>query len=537
MRRRPDLLGGDAGVRGLIRWAALAAIVAALSSILLLAISGWFLTAAAIAGAAGPVAAVAFNYLIPSATIRLLAILRTVSRYGERLLSHKAALLAMADLRGRLFARLAMQDSRSAPDLSGGDASARLIGDIDALEDLVVRRPTLPGSLAGAVAGVVLAAFAGWRSALLLMVLLAVLPVVLRTLAARLTRTPAADAAAALGALRVRYVDYAAARAEIVAYGLAERVERDLAGIAAELDRANARLFRGEGAIAALLAFYAGGTAALVLASASASAPRVALALLAAASAVEAMAAWARTALRQARVEEGMRRLADLDALPEPPRAPVVRGAAALPLKLAGMALAPGERVAITGPSGSGKTMLLEQIAGLRAADVDIEIGDKAVAEADGAVLRDQFALSAQEAPMIAGTIADNLRLARPGVDAAAMAAALHVACLDTRIGAAPDGAETLLGEAGGILSGGERKRLSLARAILAERPWLLLDEPTEGLDARTEALLIERLEAWLRATGTGLILVSHRPAPLALATRAIRVSAIRRRPSLGENP
>lgn len=516
-------------IRRFIRLGAVAATVAAVSSILLLAISGWFLTAAAIAGAAGSVAAYAFNYLIPSATIRLLAILRTISRYGERLWSHEAALLAMAGLRGRLFERLAAQDSRTAPNLSGGDASARLIGDIDALEDLIVRRPTLPASLIGAAAGVAIAAFAGWHAAVMLLVLLAALPVSLRALATRLTRGPAREAAEALGALRARYVDYAEARAEIVAYGLAARVEQNLGVIAADLDRANARLFRGEGAVAALLAVYAGITAALVLATATASAPRVALALLASVSAIEAMAAWARTALRQARVEEGLRRLADLEALPMAPPTPAPSEAAALSLTIGGEHLAPGARIAITGRSGSGKTLLLQSLAGWRPDLFDLAIGSDPIETVAADVIRSQIALSPQDAPMIAGSIADNLRVARPRVDADAMWRALHVACLDERLHAAPDGLDTALGEAGGILSGGERKRLSLARALLARRPWLLLDEPTEGLDAATEALLVERLGGWLSDTGTGLILVSHRRAPLALATRSIAIGDVRR--------
>ena len=116
----------------LLRRATLCAVIAALAGIALLALAGWFLTAAAMAGAAGTLAVQAFNYLVPSAAIRLLAILRTVSRYGERLWSHRAALEAMGGLRASLFARLAAQDSRTALPLSSGDAAARLTGDIDA---------------------------------------------------------------------------------------------------------------------------------------------------------------------------------------------------------------------------------------------------------------------------------------------------------------------------------------------------------------------------------------------------------------------
>jgi ATP-binding cassette subfamily C protein CydC len=90
-----------------------------------------------------------------------------------------------------------------------------------------------------------------------------------------------------------------------------------------------------------------------------------------------------------------------------------------------------------------------------------------------------------------------------------------------------PQGLETVLGEDGGVLSGGERKRLSIARALLAERPWLLLDEPSEGLDAGTEAALVAALETWLDARGAGLIVASHRAAPLTLAAIAVPVDAV----------
>lgn len=519
-----QLLGPGSGP--VLRWAFVCAVLAGLSAVLLLALSGWFLTAAAIAGAAGSTAVMAFNYLIPSAAIRGLAIIRTVARYGERLLSHHAALTAMADLRGRLFGRLAAQDNRTAPDLSGGDASARLLGDIEALEDLVVRRPTRPGSLAAAGFAIVLTLFSGWSAALALALLLAVLPVLLRLAADRLTRGPAAEASAALGDLRSAFVEYATARPEIVAYGIADRVTASLLPTAARLDRARAALFRGEGAIAGLLVAYGAVVAAIVLMLAQGPAALVALALLAAAAAVEAMAAFARTAFRTASVEESLSRLAVLDNLTGEPVRGEYRRVEALPLRIGKSAITPGGRVAITGVSGSGKTRLLEALAGLHLPVHALSLGNLPVADCTADRLRDQFALSPQDALLLAGTVADNLRLARPGVTEADMRAALAVACLDDRIARLPAGLDSFIDEIPS-LSGGERKRLSLARALLAGRPWLLLDEPTEGLDAETEAELVRRLGAWLDATGTGLILVSHRRPPLALARHNIAIADI----------
>jgi ATP-binding cassette subfamily C protein CydC len=517
----------------LLRRATLCAVIAALAGIALLALAGWFLTAAAMAGAAGTLAVQAFNYLVPSAAIRLLAILRTVSRYGERLWSHRAALEAMGGLRASLFARLAAQDSRTALPLSSGDAAARLTGDIDALEDLVVRRPSRIAGLMAALAGVMLAASGGWLSALLLALMLAALPLLLRIVARRLTEAPAQQAADALGALRARYVELASARAEIAAYGLGDRVMAELAPLTRRLDRARARLFIGEGVQAALLAAYSALAVMLVLLGADAPAPLVALALLASAGAVEAMAGLSRTAFRQASVDAGLARLAALDALPLDDT-PAPSAATAQAIRLGGVELRPGARFAVTGRSGSGKSLLAEGLAGLRPVTADVTLGGHPLAACSGTELRDQFALSPQDAPMLAGSIADNLRLARPGIDAADMADALHVACLDQRIASLPGGIDYRLGEAGGTLSGGERKRLSLARALLTGRPWLLLDEPTEGLDAATEALLISRLRIWLDRTGTGLILISHRPAPLTLTDRQVPVSAIAPLPGQG---
>ncbi|WP_338468299.1 ATP-binding cassette domain-containing protein [Novosphingobium sp. ZN18A2] len=513
--------------RARIRLAALAAAAGGISGVLLLAISGWFLTAAAVAGAAGPAVAAGFNYLIPSALIRLLAILRTVGRYGERVLSHRAALLAMADLRAGLFRRLAEQDTRTAPALSGGDASARLIGDIDALENLVVRRPLLAGSIASAIAGAALTLLAGWLAGLALAVLLATLPPVITRLSRRLAAPAAREAADALGALRSRFVELAAARTEIAAYGIVAQAAETLTPDIDRFRAARRTLVATEAKLGAVIALYGGVAVALVLMLADAGAALTALGALAAAGAAEAMAAFAQSNIKDAGAAESMGRLLALENADAPTVQPVVtEGNAALTL---GTQLYPqGARVAVCGPSGSGKTMLLEQLAGERWASLPVALGGAALSALPASAIAAGFSLSPQDAPVVIGTVADNLRVARPHVDEAAMWRALELACLDVRVRALPGGLDTRIGEGGVALSGGERKRLSLARAVLAERPWLLLDEPTEGLDARTEAELVQRLSAWLDRTGTGLVIASHRAAPLALANRRIDVQALR---------
>lgn len=503
-----------------------AALAAGVGGLVLLALSGWFLTAAALAGASGAMAIAGFNYLIPSAAIRGLAVVRTAARYGERLWSHEAALHALAGLRGTLFTRLAHADGRRAPDLASGDASARLIGDIAALEDLVVRRPGIPAAFGTMLAGLGAVALAGWLSTLLLAAILVLLLAALALLPPRLSATPAAEAAAAMAQLRRMLVDYATARSEIITYGLADRVTALLAVEAERLDRAQRRLAQIEAASSGLLILGSALAAALTLLASTAAPPLTALAMLAATASIEAVAAIARSSAREAAVAEGTERLRVLLALPAP-QDETTLGGTALPIGLGATRVAPGSRVALIGPSGSGKTRLIEALAGLRAPAHALTFGGTALAALPGAAIRSQIALAPQEPMLIAGTVADNLRLARSGVDAAAMEQALRTAQLWERIQRMPQGLDTLLGEDGGILSGGERKRLSLARALLAGRPWLLLDEPTEGLDAATEAALVSALSNWLEATGSGLLIASHRAAPLALARAQVAVEGV----------
>lgn len=506
--------------------ASLCAALATIAAIGLLGISGWFLTGAALAGMAGTAAIGAFNYLIPSALIRLLAIVRTLARYGERLLSHKVALEGMADLRGALFDRLAAQDSRHAPDTSPGEANNRLIDDVAALEDLVIREPARHAALIAAFVSLAAAFLAGIPALLFLAAALAALPIVFGRLSTALTREPAEHAAQALGDLRRRYVELAAARAEIAAYGLADAAWAELEPIAARFDLARARLFRAEALQGGMLTIYGAFAMTGVLLLARAPAPIVALAMLATASAVEAMGGFARSLLRRASLDAGLRRIATLAAL-DPTLAPLEMVGRPATITLGERKFAPGTRLALTGVSGSGKTRVLLALAGMNAAHVPLAVDGTAPDQCPARRLEAQFALSPQDAPMLIGTVADNLRLARKGVTEADMWQALEVAQLKDRLARSPAGLDTPLAEAGGTFSGGERKRLSLARALLAERPWLLLDEPTEGLDAGTEAALVAALPAWLDRTGTGLILVSHRLAPLALCDERMEVQAL----------
>ena len=124
------------------------------------------------------------------------------------------------------------------------------------------------------------------------------------------------------------------------------------------------------------------------------------------------------------------------------------------------------------------------------------------------------------------GTIAENVRLARPDADDAAVRDALRDAGAHDFVSALPSGADTVLGEGGAGLSAGQRQRLALARAFLADRPVLLLDEPTAALDGETEAGIVEAVRRL--AVGRTVLLVVHRPALLAVADRVVELAAHR---------
>lgn len=521
-----DLLDATGTGRSRLRLAAAAGAVASLSAVALLGLSGWFLASAGLAGAAGVVAAQGFNYLIPSAAIRLLAILRTVGRYGERLLGHQAALEGMAALRARLFARRAAIDSRADSD-GASAASAALLDDIAALEDIVIRRPAVFAGLAGAVLSVALVALAGWKAAAVLALALVALPLFLRSSTLHLTAKPSAQLADALVSLRKAMTELAAVRAEIAAYGLTPRIMEALAPLEAAHDRAKTQLVKAEAMIGAVQTLYTAAVVAMVFALSDGLAPIVALAVLASGAGVEATGGLTRNALRKAGIERSLARLAELSRSPEVAAPYEVRPTPAAPLMLGAIAIASGERVAISGISGSGKTRMLEALAGLRPAAHPLSVGGVPIAEVSADDLRRQFALAPQDPALLVGTVSDNLRIAAPGIDADMMLAALRIVALEARIATAPDGLDTWLSNDGGFLSGGERKRLALARALLARRPWLLLDEPTEGLDSVTEQAVIDNLDAWLHQTGTGLVMVSHRPDPLRLAQRVVSIGSL----------
>ncbi|MFI1738841.1 thiol reductant ABC exporter subunit CydD [Streptomyces sioyaensis] len=197
------------------------------------------------------------------------------------------------------------------------------------------------------------------------------------------------------------------------------------------------------------------------------------------------------------------------------------RSAASLPAT--SFEVRPGETVALVGPSGAGKSTLLSVLLGFtEPAGGRALVDGRDIASLHPESWRQRIAWVPQQPHLFAGSIAENVRLARPDADDAAVRTALADANALDFVDALPDGMATRLGESGAGLSAGQRQRLALARAFLADRPILLLDEPTANLDGATEEAIVAAVRRL--AAGRTVLLVVHRPALLAVADRVVRL-------------
>ncbi|MET3834987.1 ATP-binding cassette subfamily C protein CydC [Brevundimonas sp. UYEF29] len=513
--------------RARLRLAAAGGAVVSVAAVCLLGLSGWFITGAAFAGLAGAAAAQSFNYMMPSAIIRLLAIVRTGGRYVERVAGHEVALEALARLRPQVFDAIATGPAERALNLSSGEVSARLVQDVDAVQTLLVRR-SAPWSLgAGAVSAALLAGLASpFAGAALLGVLIAA--VLGGVLIARSLADPAGRAVQiGAGALKDRLAALEAAAPELKAYGLDDWACAQVAQVAANHDAAQIALTRSGGWMAVWQAAASALAVGVVIpAASSADLPLIALAALAAVMGVESAGGLVVALHQNGSAAQALSRLDAAMSTASSRHGRPLSGAA-LGLANLGAELTPPYRLGVFGPSGAGKTTLIERLIGLRTPQTgEMRLGGLDALDIAPECRRRLFAYAAQDVRLLNGSVRQNLLLAGPADDAA-LWAALDDAALGDRIRAEPLGLDTAVGPNGEQLSGGERRRLGLARAYLRDAPWLVLDEPTEGLDAATEAQVMDRLQNRLSARGQGLILVSHRALPMALCNRSIRVEGL----------
>lgn len=501
----------------------------------LLGLSGWFITATALAGLAAGTA-LAFDVFTPGAGIRLLALVRTAARYGERVVTHDAALAVIAALRPRLFAGWARPEAARRLLARPARLLFRLTADADALDALYLRLLVPAGAACAAIAlvGVMLGAIslplglgmAGW--------LLATGAGILAWTARR-SRRAACRRAHAIEALRAQAIDLVSGQTELAMAGrlaaqcrMLARTEHRLATADDAINRTDAQggFLQAVAASVALAATLA--ACALLVAGSAIGAPVAALALLLVLASAEPLTPLRRGTLELGRTLLAIRRLAPrLDA---PEAAPARAASGDILIEHASLrhgdrpglhthaalegitvAIRPGERVAVVGPSGAGKSTLLALVAGERLPST-------------GRVLAPASCLLTQRTELFQDSVRDNLRLARIDAGDDALWAALRAAGLEQTIAALPAGLDTRLGEGGLGLSAGQARRLALARLFLRPTQLWLLDEPTEGLDAPTARDVVARLAG--QAHGRTLLIATHIRREAALADRIVVLAA-----------
>lgn len=498
----------------------------------LLALSGWFITAAAAAGMIGM--GTVFNVFAPSAMVRFLALGRTAARYGERLTTHDATLRALANLRVRLLKGVLASPYRHLERLRASVFLNRVTADIDALDGIALRL-LLPGAgglaviaLSAVVVGMLVHPLIGF----VLLVGYGLIPTLIFLLGQSFAKASARRAEAGMQSLRSRMIDLITVREELVAFG-------QLQDTKASVDRAATYQSQGQTAVEAIerrtgfwlevlgwsIVSLSMGIGASLAQTGTITPAQAAIGIFAALALSEAAAPVRRALSEVGKMLSAAKRVTPLlepVRCPEPARArsnqPSMlkcesliarRGAAGAPLFAPlDLDVTRGETVALTGRSGCGKSTVL-----LMAADQ--------IAPSSGriTVATNSIAMVPQRHALVGGTIAENLRLAAPDASDETLWWALeHTRLADTI--RAKGGLETSLGFRGVGLSGGEARRLVLARALLCKPDLLLLDEPTEGLDAPLARSVLAGLRRAL--PDAAILMAAHRPEETGFADRVI---------------
>ncbi|MGM0521885.1 MAG: thiol reductant ABC exporter subunit CydC [Pseudomonadota bacterium] len=506
------------------------------SALGLLAVSGWFITATGITGlllAAG--VAASLEVYVPGGAIRFFAVSRTVTRYVERLYNHDTVLRLLSDLRTQLFGVLAGLDSRTLAKRRASDWLNRLTADIDTLDSLYLRLLAPP-----AVALVAILLLSGGvavfvpRAGVLLAAVLLLGWLWLTLGQARLGMAASERHVHQLEALRSRTIEQLQGLAELEAYG-------SLADHRARLDEIEMRLQQDQRTLGRLSALGNALEGWLVSAATlmtlwfaaqawqagTVSGPVMVMLPMAVLAMNEALGALPASFTWLGATKGAAARLNQLNAQQMPTNTEVSQpvknahtlslenvhvhypGALQPALTSLSLTLNPGERLAITGASGAGKSTLAALVSRqLSPTSGHITLGGVPLQQWPEDTLRQRVAVLTQQTELLDDSLAANLRLADPEADDAALWRVLKNVDLAEWANTLPQGLKTRVGEGGRQLSGGQARRVALARLFLRDPDLVLLDEPFASVDELTAQYLSNFVDTWL--AGRSVIYLVH---------------------------
>ncbi|MDA0126606.1 cysteine/glutathione ABC transporter ATP-binding protein/permease CydC [Vibrio sp. MarTm2] len=489
------------------------------ASIGLLTLSGWFLSAAAVAGLT--IARETFNYMLPGAFVRGFAMGRTAGRWGERVVSHNATFKLLTDLRVFFFSKLAPLIPGRVSNLRDADLLNRLVADIDAMDHVYLRlvSPMVVGLFG--IAG--LTALLCWFDRDLGLILGAILLTLLLTwpvLFYKLGKRNGSELTQNKADLRIATLDWLQGYSELTLFGAQERYRTAILDTQQRLLKNQLFNAHFAGLAQALLMLANGWTVVLMLwlaadgVAGNTPDPMIALVVFATMASVELLMPIAGAFQHLGQTLTSARRLNDI-TLSEPDvqfTQQDIEHSNEYSIEYKGitfhypdsdvdvvsninLSIPARQRVAVVGQTGSGKSTLLQLLN--RYWDVqkgEILIAGQPIKQWSESQLRQAISVVSQRVDILNGSLRDNLLMASPDCDDAELTAILAKVGLEKLL--TETGLDTWLGDGGRQLSGGEKRRIGIARALLHNAPILLLDEPTEGLDKQTEQQIMQLFES-----------------------------------------